>query len=160
MVSRLDSFGRRLAKFLTGPARMAPTVATCDAAALAAALRLGDVLLVEGNTRVSTAIKYLTQSTWSHAALYVGDALAPPPAGEEPRVLVEADLAHGVRAVPLSEYAECYNEILHIRHYSLFAPRDFDISPYFRIVKPGVEEGFDYRGLTWADDDSRPQIAA
>jgi hypothetical protein len=33
----------------------------------------GDVLLVEGNRRVSTTTKYLTQSTWSHAALYVGD---------------------------------------------------------------------------------------
>ena len=32
----------------------------------------GDVLLVEGNSRISGIIKYLTQSTWSHAALYVG----------------------------------------------------------------------------------------
>ena len=32
----------------------------------------GDVLLVEGNNRISGIIKYLTQSTWSHAALYVG----------------------------------------------------------------------------------------
>ncbi|MFT7141578.1 MAG: hypothetical protein ACI9B8_004016, partial [Sulfitobacter sp.] len=29
-------------------------------------IKPGDVLLVEGRTRVSTAIKYLTQSTWSH----------------------------------------------------------------------------------------------
>ena len=41
-------------------------------------LQPGDVLLVEGNSRVSVAIKYLTQSTWSHAALYIGDALGPP----------------------------------------------------------------------------------
>src|SRR5438046_1395533 len=27
-------------------------------------------------------------------------------------------------------------EILHIRHYSLYAPADFDLSPYFAIVKP------------------------
>jgi hypothetical protein len=33
------------------------------------------VLLIEGNTRLSVIIKYLTQSTWSHAALYVGDVL-------------------------------------------------------------------------------------
>ena len=32
----------------------------------------GDILLVEGNQRVSSAIKYLTQSTWSHAAFYLG----------------------------------------------------------------------------------------
>src|SRR5690606_26290328 len=32
-------------------------------------------------------------------------------------------------------------EILMIRHHSLFAPRDFDISPYFAIVKPTIEAG-------------------
>jgi hypothetical protein len=42
-------------------------------------------------------------------------------------------------------------EILEIRHSSLYAPRDFDISPYFQLVKPTIERGFDYRGLTWAD---------
>ena len=40
-------------------------------------------------------------------------------------------------------------EILHIRHHSLYTPRDFDLSPYFRIVKPTLEYGFDYRTLTW-----------
>ena len=25
-------------------------------------------------------------------------------------------------------------EILHIRHHSLFTPRDFDLSPYFQVV--------------------------
>ena len=38
-----------------------------------ATLRKGDVLLVEGSNRISTAVKYLTQSTWSHAALCVAD---------------------------------------------------------------------------------------
>jgi hypothetical protein len=33
------------------------------------ALLPGDILLVEGNSRLSATIKYLTQSTWSHAAL-------------------------------------------------------------------------------------------
>jgi hypothetical protein len=42
-------------------------------------------------------------------------------------------------------------EILEIRHSSLYAPRDFDISPYFQLVKPTVERGFDYRVFTWAD---------
>ena len=32
----------------------------------------GDVLLVEGNNHIAGVIKYLTQSTWSHSALYVG----------------------------------------------------------------------------------------
>jgi hypothetical protein len=42
-------------------------------------------------------------------------------------------------------------EILHIRHHSLFAPRDFDVSPYFEIVKPTLQSKFDYRKLRWAN---------
>ena len=42
-------------------------------------------------------------------------------------------------------------EILEIRHSSLYAPRDFDISPYFAVVKPTIEKGFDYKRLHWAD---------
>jgi len=38
-------------------------------------------------------------------------------------------------------------EILHIRHQSLYAPRDFDMSPYFEIVKPAIEAGFDYKNI-------------
>ena len=29
-------------------------------------------MLVEGDNRISAIIKYLTQSTWSHSALFVG----------------------------------------------------------------------------------------
>jgi hypothetical protein len=42
-------------------------------------------------------------------------------------------------------------EILHIRHHSLYMPRDFDISPYFEVVKPTLAQGFDYRRLVWAE---------
>ncbi|WP_271202209.1 lipo-like protein [Methylopila turkensis] len=42
-------------------------------------------------------------------------------------------------------------EILHIRHHSLYMPRDFDISPYFQIVKPTLVQGFDYRKVVWAE---------
>ncbi len=42
-------------------------------------------------------------------------------------------------------------EILEIRHSSLYAPRDFDISPYFPGVKPTIERGFDYKAVAWAD---------
>src|SRR5262249_30390649 len=41
-------------------------------------------------------------------------------------------------------------ELLHIRHHSLYAPADFDLSPYFEIVKPTLAEGFNYKGLRWA----------
>src|SRR5689334_12025725 len=94
--------GGHLARYLAKPIRGAQS-ATASPDDLAAALKPGDVLLVEGNTRVSTAIKYLTQSTWSHAMFYVGDALGAPAAGDAPRVLVEADMLYGIRAVPLAE---------------------------------------------------------
>jgi hypothetical protein len=38
---------------------------------------------------------------------------------------------------------------MHIRHHSLFVPRDFDVSPYFRIIKPTIETRFDFRTLKW-----------
>jgi hypothetical protein len=81
-------------------------------------LRPGDVLLVEGRSRISQVIMYLTQSSWSHAAMFVGDALlrwGGPGAeaaldhyGPEARhLLVESDLREGVVAAPLSKYVGC-----------------------------------------------------
>ena len=43
-------------------------------------------------------------------------------------------------------------EILHIRHHSLFTPRDFDLSPYFRVIKPTLEKDFNYKKLVWGKD--------
>ena len=42
-------------------------------------------------------------------------------------------------------------EIMEIRHSSLYCPRDFDISPYFNVVKPTIAQGFDYKTLRWVD---------
>jgi hypothetical protein len=64
--------GRRLARYLAQPVKEFVPLATADPGAFLRALRPGDIVLVEGNTRVSTAIKYLTQSTWSHSSPYVG----------------------------------------------------------------------------------------
>ncbi len=86
-----------------------------DMEALRRILRPGDVLLIEGSQRVSEVIKYLTQSSWSHVALYVGDRLLrrSPESAEELRslhgdmaraMLVEANIEDGVCAVPLSKY--------------------------------------------------------
>jgi hypothetical protein len=82
-------------------------------------IRPGDVLLVEGKSRVAQIIKYVTQSSWSHSTIYVGERAAReggPHAercrdlyGEEARHLViEADLEHGVFPVPLAKYVD-YN---------------------------------------------------
>lgn len=47
------------------------------------------------------------------------------------------------------EYAQL---ALETRHHSLSAPRDFDVSPYFEIVKPTLEAGgLDYRPLRWRE---------
>lgn len=62
-----------------------------------------------------------------------------------------------VRVIKLrngSRYAR--KEILHIRHHSLFAPRDFDLSPYFQIVKPHLAKEYDPHILTW-DTASPPE---
>ena len=254
----LDRLGRRLAAKLNAPSSGYEPYTPSDPETLSRMLRPGDVLLVEGNSKVSAAIKYLTQSTWSHAALYVGEFMpddAPRGLGIVPDArteLVEANLGEGCVAVPLSKY-ESYNtricraasltpedreavcrhivgrlglrydlkniidmaryflptppvpvrwrrrmiafgsgaptrgicstliaqafqsvrypilprierlgghrsvesryaarEIWHIRHHSLFTPRDFDLSPYFTIVKPTIAHGFDYKRLEWS----------
>ncbi len=86
-----------------------------DVTVLEATLRKGDVLLVEGDQRISQVIRYLTQSSWSHCALYVGDALLTGPPelaqwarskfGEQAKhLLVEAIEGDGVTACPLEKY--------------------------------------------------------
>jgi hypothetical protein len=56
---------------------------------------------------------------------------------------------------------------LEIRHSSLYTPRDFDISPYFEVVKPTLVKGFNYKKMHWVDlplpaaeiSDHPPEIA-
>ena len=43
--------------------------------------------------------------------------------------------------------------VWHQRHASLIVPRDFDLSPYFAIVKPTIQRGFDHRRIPWATAD-------
>ncbi len=109
-----ESVGLGLAQFLTKPVRQSTQVAMISQEKIAAALQPGDVLLVGGNTRISVAIKYLTQSTWSHAALYIGDALPSGIPATTP-VLVEADLEEGMRAITLASYAQMHTRICHPR---------------------------------------------
>lgn len=78
MASLLRWIGERLGRFLSRPLHLDSPSAPTDPAALASTLRPGDVLLVEGHSTFSVAIRYLTQSTWSHAALFVGDILGRP----------------------------------------------------------------------------------
>jgi hypothetical protein len=84
---------------------------------LKATIAPGDVVLVDGDQRVSQAVKYLTQSSWSHSALYVGDSLLHRDAESRARVqrrfgreakhlVVEALVAEGVVVSPLMKYID------------------------------------------------------
>jgi hypothetical protein len=242
----LDNIARAIARYLERPMQGYEPFTPSDPAALRKSLKPGDVLLVEGNSRISRAIKYLTQSTWSHAALYVGPTVGAYADDGEPHVLIEAEVGDGVISAALSKYYQYHTricrpvglsqedcqtvcryaiervgfdydlknildlmrylvplpvprrwrrrmialgsgdptriicsaliaqafeavrypilpkvtqlesevarrEIMEIRHSSLYAPRDFDISPYFSIVKPTLAEGFNYKCVDWAD---------
>jgi hypothetical protein len=252
MFARLEKYlSDKILQFLSQPTgRYAPFFAP-DPAIIRNALQPGDIVLVEGNSRLSAIIKYLTQSTWSHAALYVGERPGDTTPNGEPNVLLEAEADTGVATVPLSKYfgfniricrpvglddkgkktivdyalarigkqydtkqivdlarylfpyppvpiwfrrrmlaigsgdptkaicstliAESFASIRypilpesvsingktyivapyveseneHIRKHGLFTPRDFDISPFFSIVKPTIVAGFDYRTVAW-----------
>lgn len=242
--------GKKLAVYLSKPLSHYSEFAVVNSQALKQSLQPGDVLLVEGNSRISTAIKYLTQSTWSHACIYLGDHEALP--------LIEADLERGVIRVPLAKYrrynlricrpvnltqedllylreffterlgfaydlknifdlmrfliptppipakyrrqliafgsgdptkaicstliAQAFQEIhypilprsvvidtgeshttddvriLEGRHYSHFTPRDFDLSPYFQLIKPTIVNDFNYKNIRWLSQEERQQL--
>jgi hypothetical protein len=109
---------RRIERFLTRPRRYYEWRGGCEPAGLERAIRKCDVLLVEGDQRVSDVIKILTRSSWSHAALYVGDELLRGDAETRERALRNfGDDAHhmlveavfdGVVASPLRKYVD-YN---------------------------------------------------
>jgi Permuted papain-like amidase enzyme, YaeF/YiiX, C92 family len=102
---------------LTKPLKRYTLAYPNDLAELKQQIRKGDVILVEGNERVSQVIKYLTQSSWSHSALYVGDeAIKRDPElrlklaqeyGEEANyMVVEALVQSGVVLTPLARYRD------------------------------------------------------
>ena len=79
-------------------------------------LRRCDVVLVDGEQRISAIIRYMTQSSWSHSALYIGDELvrrggrlaeeAREEYGSEAHHLIVEALPEGVIAAPLAKYAK------------------------------------------------------
>jgi len=93
--------GERLAAFLSKDLPGYQRLDTIAIADVASTLEKGDIVLVDGNTRISTAIKYLTQSTWSHACLYIGESGA----DSSQLNLIEADLKNGVHLINLDHYA-------------------------------------------------------
>ncbi|MFQ5626434.1 MAG: lipo-like protein, partial [Methyloligellaceae bacterium] len=104
----LDLIGNWVSRILEKESSGYHPFTASDPETLRQSLRPCDILLIEGNQKVAIAIKYLTQSTWSHAAIYVGGALGRPKQGNEPLTLIESNLGEGCVAVPLSKYAS-YN---------------------------------------------------
>ena len=92
MAQVLDIIGRIIARYLERSVQGYDPFTPSDPVALRKSLAPGDVLLVEGNSHISRVIKYLTQSTWSHAALYVGPIKGANTRDGEPHVLIEAEI--------------------------------------------------------------------
>ncbi len=241
MLKITRTIGGYLAAYLSKPGPRYELHQTNSIENIFAVIQPGDILLVDGNSRISTAIKYLTQSTWSHSCFYIGSE----DGTFEQATLLEADLNDGVTLVPLSKYtqynvricrpmglsdeerdallqfvkerigyhydlknifdllryliqnpavptryrrqllslgsgeptkaicstliAQAFQSIdypilpreriqqgsgeMHYehRHYTHTVPRDFDLSPYFRVVKPTLEMGFDFHKLNWKE---------
>ena len=112
-----DFLSRIMVEYLTTKVSNYQRRVPNDPARLTALLRPGDVVLVEGDARISQLIMYLTQSSWSHAAMYIGDALLRWGGPEAERaletygagasqLLIESDLKQGVTVVPLSQYLD------------------------------------------------------
>src|SRR5215469_9937056 len=106
-----DGVGRFLAHYLEKPVQGYEPFTPTDPEALRATLQPGDVLLVEGNNHISGIIKYLTQSTWSHAALYVGAVDGAEEDDGEAHVLIEANVGEGVMSAPISKYFSYHTRI-------------------------------------------------
>src|SRR3954462_15668237 len=105
-VKLLDWMGESVARQLSKPTSGYEPYAAARPELVAMVIRPGDVLLVEGaRSKINSAIRYLTQSTWSHSAMYVGLGAGLGERDGEPLVLIEAELGKGVIASPLSKYA-------------------------------------------------------
>src|SRR3990167_5734903 len=95
-------------------------------------IRPGDVLLIEGHSRVSNIIRTITQSPWTHAALYIGRlhdiedpelrkvAAIHMKKRENARLIIEGMLGEGSVISHLSNY----------RHYHIRICRPIGLTPH------------------------------
>ena len=111
MSRMLDGVGQLIARYLQKPVHGYEPFTPSDPRRCASRLQPGDVLLVEGNNHIAGVIKYLTQSTWSHSALYVGPIGGRADRDGEPHVLIEANVGEGVVSAPLSKYTLFHTRI-------------------------------------------------
>ena len=105
-----EHISRAILRYLSKPTKRYAPFFSPEPEIFRRALEPGDIVLIEGNTRLSAIIKFLTQSTWSHASLYLGDRAGgqtqDQASDSEPNALLEADVEHGVTTVPLSKYLD------------------------------------------------------
>ena len=110
MFRLLRAIGSLLSRYLNQQTLDAYPHPVVDLALMSQILKPADVVLVEGKRRISTAIKYLTQSSWSHSVIYVGECGG---VDAEGRVVafVEADMEEG----RLAHFRRKELEGLHLR---------------------------------------------
>ena len=48
----------------------------------------------------------------------------------------------------------CDDVLLEAKHFSHFTPRDFDLSPYFEVIKPTIKDNFNYKNILWLEERS------
>src|SRR3977135_3622965 len=95
-IKLLDWIGEFVPRQLSKPTSGYEPYAAARPELVAMVIRPGDVLLVEGaRSKINSAIRYLTQSTWSHAAMYVGPGAALGERDGEPLELGGAELSKG-----------------------------------------------------------------
>ena len=211
--------GTQLAKFLTKEHIRDDAYYRTSFDDVKSVLKPGDVVLVEGQSRVSSAIQFITSSDWSHATIFIGktdyfkhslievkavegckytdintykqhklricrpmflterkrktllghltkkigskydlkniiDLIRylypnPPVPKKFRRNLIGIGAGDPTKAICSTLIAEAFKEIDHpilpfkdklksviIRHPSFCLPKDFDISPFFQIIKP------------------------
>ncbi len=109
-----------------------PSTPFCDFERICFEIRPGDVLLVEGRSRISDVIKTITLSRWTHAALYVGhlnnieneqtrDRLRSfYPGDADDHLLIEAVAGEGTIVSPITKY----------QYHNLRICRPKDLAPH------------------------------
>ena len=112
-------------------------------------IRQGDVLLVEGRSRVSEVIKAITYSPWTHSALYIGrladikdgalqNKIAEFYAGDpNEQLLIEAMLGEGTVIYPVSKYQN--------KHLRICRPKGLTKSDRQQVISFALSQlGYEY----------------
>ena len=219
----LRFIGTQLAKYLTKEHIYEDDYFRISIDDIKSALEPGDVVLVEGQSRISNAIQFITNSNWSHAAIFIGEAGSlshclievkavdgciftdidvymhhnlricrpvflnnkkrkilinylvkkigskydlkniidliryvfptPPVPKKLRRNLIGIGAGDPTKAICSTLIAEAFKEIGHpilpfknelesivLRHPTYCLPKDFDISPFFQIIKPSLQK--------------------